>query len=142
MALVNTPVLYPGIPLIGALQGANFATTADQPIPLLYPTGNGFRLNNFLITNGQGNITGAVGGFFTDVNKGGTTLVASTQAYSSLTAPNILVIPANTSAGANTVWNQRVFYLSLTTAASLPATADIYVYGVLVPGFGAGGTFV
>lgn len=63
MGLVNVPVLYPGVVLVGALRGANFATTADQAIPLVYPTGNGFRLNNFVVVNGQGNITGAVRGF-------------------------------------------------------------------------------
>lgn len=142
MALVNVPVLYPGVVLVGALRGANFATAADQPIPLLYPTGNGFRLNNFLVVNGQGNVANAVGGFFSDRNQGGTNLVATTQAYSGLTSAASLVIPTNTSAATTTLWNQGQFYLSLTTPAAAPATADIYVYGLLVPGFGAGGSFV
>ena len=129
----------PGKIECGWLYGANFNSTADQAIPISVPTAT-YMVESIAISNPSVSMTTAQGGFYTAISKGGVTIVASSQAYSSLTGNT-----ANTTGNAmmatlatagNTTDFQgptqtsaiNTIYFSLTTAQGAAATADIRVY--------------
>lgn len=122
------PVTYPFV-LAGVLKGANFNSTADQPIILTTSSAN-FRIQSIIVTNPSMSMSTAVGGFYITTAKGGTPIVATSQVYSALatnaanTAGNMLVLATP----ASTQYNTSTVYFSLTTAQGAAATADIYVY--------------
>jgi hypothetical protein len=129
----------------GELLGANFNVTTDQAIPISVPSGT-WMIENIVITNptnGSGStlsMTTAQGGFYTAVSKGGVAVVASSQAYSTLTgnaanttgnAMTATLATAGTTtafggyaAGSNQI---STLYFSLTTPQGAAATADIRV---------------
>lgn len=117
--------------LIGRLIGANMNTTADQAFAMTqWGQLNKFRITKITAKNASVSLTTAVGGVYTAVSKGGTAVVAATQAYSALTAATlaadltIATTPGLTvNAAATDIW------LSLTTAQGAAATADLYCYG-------------
>lgn len=130
--------------VLAAIFSANFNSTGDQPI--LLPFGiSVFQLTNIIVTNASTSLTTAQGGFYTAASKGGSTIVASTQAYSALTSPDLL-LPLTLTAFANTArfssnnlplilgpnsQNVLEIFFSLTTAQGvMPCTADIYVLGI------------
>ena len=85
-------------------------------------------------------LTTAQGGFYTAVSKGGVAVVASTQAYTSLTTNAQSTTGNSMTATLSTAGNTTKFagyqqasqistlYLSLTTAQGAAATANIRVY--------------
>lgn len=130
--------------VLATIFSANFNSTSDQPI--LLPFGiSVFQLTNIIVTNASTSLTTAQGGFYTAASKGGSTIVASTQAYSALTSPDLL-LPLTLTAFANTArfssnnlplilgpnsQNVLEIFFSLTTAQGvMPCTADIYVLGI------------
>jgi hypothetical protein len=121
-AVVNPPPTD----LLFSLKAANFNSTADQ---LLVPNFSGrFRPKRFVVLNASLSLTTAAGGFYTAAAKGGTALVAASQAYSALTAANLAT--ECTLAAAVDWWAAGTpVYLSLTTPQGVAATADVYVYG-------------
>jgi len=121
----KTPGAFGSI-LLGKLIGANMNSTADQLIPLAdNPTR--YRIRYIVATNASISLTTAAGGIYPAVSKGGTAVVGSGQAYSSLTASTLTL--DLTLAVATTVQTTDALYLSLTTAQGAAATADFYVYG-------------
>jgi hypothetical protein len=132
-----------GSRVLGRFSGANFNTTTDQPI-LMPVTTTVFQLTGIVVTNASISLSAAVGGFYTAAVKGGNQIVASSQAYSSLTGPNLLLNAKLTgfatsarfsSANLPLLPNVGVLvslgiYLSLTTPQGVPATADIYAIGI------------
>lgn len=113
--------------LLGRLLSANMNITTDQSIDLIgNPQKVRFRI--IVVTNASVSLTTAAGGIYPAVSKGGTAIVANSQAYSNLTAAGIsLDLTLNT---ATTVYtNQGQIYFSLTTGQGAAATADIFVYG-------------
>jgi hypothetical protein len=110
---------------IGRLIGANFNSTADQAIAI---TGTPrYNIRSILVTNCSVSMTTAIGGFYDTASKGGTPIVAATQAYSALTtAANYLNTTMNSTL---LIRSSPVVYLSLTTAQGSAATCDVYVYG-------------
>lgn len=112
----------------------NFNTTADQPIAIpQYITA--FRLANIIITNASISLTTAQGGFYPAASKGGTPIVANSQAYSALTTSAGLLTATLASFGSNTRFSSAnlgtiggllAIWLSLTTPQGAAATADIY----------------
>jgi hypothetical protein len=124
------PQQFGGI-LLGKLIGANMDSTADQRI-VMFSNPSKFILRRIVVTNASISLTTAAGGVYTAVSKGGTAVVASSQAYSSLSASTLFLdLTLNTSGSASTTVKSSIpnLYLSLTTAQGAAATADVYVYG-------------
>lgn len=119
----------PGRVQCGQLLGANFNSTADQAISVSVPS-NRYRLDAITISGASVSLTTAAGGFYTGAAKSGTTLVAASQAYSTLTAAAVnaagSLLAATLGAGATTsMLDVSTIYFSLTTAQGAAATADI-----------------
>lgn len=120
--------------VLASLLQANFGSTADQPLQLT-PTLNAFQLTGIVVTNASGSLDVATGGFYPQVSKGGTAIVAAGQVYSALTS-GLLLMNATLTAYANTQRFSRsqlpdwAIYLSLTTAQGFPLTADVYALGI------------
>ena len=124
------PQQFGGI-LLGKLIGANMNSTDDQRI-VMFSNPSKFILRRIVVTNASISLTTAAGGVYTAVSKGGTAVVASSQAYSSLSASTLFLdLTLNTSGSASTTVKSSIpnLYLSLTTAQGAAATADVYVYG-------------
>jgi hypothetical protein len=78
-------VISPSPPnLLFTLKGANLNSTADQQLNQTAWAGK-FRITKIVITNASVSLSTAAGGFYTGAGKTGTTLVAASQSYSSLT---------------------------------------------------------
>jgi hypothetical protein len=129
--------------VLASVFSANFNTTTDQPI-LIPPAITAFQLTGIIVTNASISLTTAAGGFYPAAGKGGSAIVASSQAYSSLINANLLLQPTLTAfaqsarfssanlpliLGTNNQYSLAA-YLSLTTAQGNPATADVYLLGV------------
>ena len=124
------PQQFGGI-LLGKLIGANMNSTDDQRI-VMFSNPSKFILRRIVVTNASISLTTAAGGVYTAASKGGTAVVASSQAYSSLSASTLFLdLTLNTSGSASTTVKSSIpnLYLSLTTAQGAAATADVYVYG-------------
>lgn len=104
-------------------------TTADQPITVRLPPGfTRFGVQTgFAANNSSANLASAVGGVYTDASKGGTQIVANTQAYSTLTGANLrqTIAAASTTA----VYTDTTLFVSLTTPAGVAGTVDYVLYG-------------
>jgi hypothetical protein len=82
----------------------------------------------------QLSLTTAVGGIYPAASKGGTAVVANSQAYSGLTAATKFVdltIASGYTSGGDILTVKNLF-LSLTTPQGGAATADVYVYGDII----------
>lgn len=118
--------------LLFKLLSANFNSTGDQQLTPYFQ--GKYRIRRITVDNTTvPGMSTAVGGIYTATAKGGTAVVAASQAYTGLTnattaldltlaLPNlILPPPVNLSS--------QPLYLSLTTAQGAPALADVRVYG-------------
>lgn len=124
------PQQFGGI-LLGKLIAANMNVTTDQQITM-FSNPYKFVLRRIVVTNASTSLTTAAGGIYTAVSKGGTAVVAASQAYSTLTTSALFLdLTLNTAGSANITVKSSVpnLYLSLTTAQGGAATADVYVYG-------------
>lgn len=120
----------PGSVQCGELLGANMNITTDQAIPIVVPTG-AYLISDVVATNASVSLTTAAGGVYTAISKGGTAVVASGQAYSTLTAAaanaagSSLLLTLNTPTA---YYTASPLYLSLTTGQGAAATVDIRVF--------------
>jgi hypothetical protein len=124
------PQQFGGI-LLGKLISANMNSTDDQRI-VMFSNPSKFILRRIVVTNASISLTTAAGGVYTAASKGGTAVVASSQAYSSLSASTLFLdLTLSTTGSASTTVKSSIpnLYLSLTTAQGAAATADVYVYG-------------
>lgn len=124
------PQQFGGI-LLGTLIGANMNSTADQIITM-FSNPSKFIIRRIVVANASISLTTAAGGVYTAASKGGVAVVASSQAYSSLTTSALFLdLTLSTSGSASTTVKSSIpnLYLSLTTAQGAAATADVYVYG-------------
>jgi hypothetical protein len=124
------PQQFGGI-LLGKLIAANMNVTTDQQITM-FSNPSKFVLRRIVVTNASTSLSTAAGGIYTAVSKGGTAVVAASQAYSTLTTSALFLdLTLNTAGNANITVKSSVpnLYLSLTTAQGGAATADVYVYG-------------
>jgi hypothetical protein len=114
--------------LAGVLKNANFNSTSDQAISIIYP--GKYRVDQIAITNVSTSLAGsaAAGGFYSGAGKTGTTIVANTQTYTALTGATVVAFPGFAAGGNATTFTQQTLYFSLTTGHGSAATADIYVY--------------
>lgn len=141
VAQVKTHVVGLGAQQVfaGALVGANFNTTADQAISITLPPGfTKWRLSNVFISSASVSLTTAVGGFYTGASKSGTTLIANTQTYTTLTGAAVnstgtWMTATNITAVTNTLFNHATIFFALTTPQGVAATADIYIAVIPYP---------
>jgi len=124
--------------VLASLRGANFNSTSDQPIAIPASIG-AFQLTGIIIANASISLSTAAGGFYPAALKGGTPIVAASQAYSSLSTPVTALMQATLAAfGQNTRFSSanlgqilglNNIWFSLTTPQGVTATADIYLLG-------------
>lgn len=112
--------------LLGYLIGANLASTADQPIPLLAATK--YIVRGVASVRNTGTPVLAAGGVWTGPGKTGTALVPTTQLYTGLTGANVYV-DLSVAGAIGTVLTAATLYFALSVANIGAATADIYVFG-------------
>lgn len=128
--------------VLQSIRSANFNTTSDQPI-ILPQAIAAFTLTGIIVTNASVSLTTAQGGIYTAASKGGSAIVASSQAYTSLTTPNVLLNLTLASGVVTTRYSSSnlsvssfgglaglALYLSLTIAQGVAATADVYLIGI------------
>jgi hypothetical protein len=122
-----------GFTLCGELLNANMNVTTDQPMNWFVPANQYYQLRyitarNASRTYGSGS---AAGGFYTAVSKGGTAVVAASQAYTGLHATNATsTLDLTLVAGVGTlgVYTASPLILSLTTADGSAGTLDFFAY--------------
>lgn len=115
--------------LLGSLTGANMNTTADQAITINTAK---YIVQRITVTNCSASLTLAIGGVYTAASKGGTAIVAATQAYTAITA-STKYLGLTLQNLATDVLTAGTLYLSLTTAQGGAATCDLYVIGDALP---------
>lgn len=120
--------------VLAYLQGADFNSTGDQPLNIPN-TITAFQLTGIIVANATESITTAAGGFYPQLSKAGSPIVAAGQVYTALTGANLLMQPTLTAfalaarfSAANLPTAQIVF--SLTTPQGTPCFADIYIVGI------------
>lgn len=120
--------------VLAYLQGADFNSTQDQPlnIPNIITA---FQLTGLIITNASIALSAAVGGFYPQLLKAGSPIVAAGQVYSALTTANLLLQAtltafANSARFSSALLPTEQIVLSLTTPQGVPAFADIYAIGI------------
>jgi hypothetical protein len=124
--------------VIASFRGANFNTTADQPI-LIPGSFVAFTLTQIIVTNASLSLSNAQGGFYSAPSKGGSALVLGSQTYSALTAPTALLNATLQAFVATTRFSSSnlasingalAIWFSLTTPQGIAATSDIYLVGI------------
>lgn len=116
--------------LLGKLVGANMNVTTDQLIPITRIGTQKYLITKIVVTNASVSLTTAVGGIYQAASKAGTAIVANSQAYSALTAATTAL---NLTLAINRTYTLDNLYFALTTAQGAAATADIYVFGEILP---------
>lgn len=130
----GTGIVNGAILLGGYRKSADFNSTSDQSIAISLPDGvTAYRVQFIIVKNASISLTTAAGGVYNTTAKGGTPLVAASQAYSALTGAaagasgSLLQLTADSGIG-SAYQTATTLYLSLTTPQGAAATADIYVY--------------
>lgn len=116
--------------LLGSLIGADMNVTTDQAIPITRIGSQKYLITKIVVTNASTSLTAADGGIYTATSKGGTAIVAAAQVYTALTAATVAL---NLTLAVNNTYTLNNIYLSLTGAQGGAATADIYVFGIILP---------
>lgn len=116
--------------LIGTKLSANMNVTTDQAIPITRIGSQKYLITKIVVTNASISLTTAAGGVYQTTSKGGTAIVANSQAYSALSASTTAL---NLTLAINRTYTLDNIYFSLTTAQGAAATADIYVFGIVLP---------
>lgn len=124
-----------GAQSIASLVGANMNATTDQAFVFSVANGTKVKIRSILAVNPSTSLTTAAGGIYPTTAKGGTPIVAATQAYSVLTGINLTVSLTLATIAATTLYTAgaTAVYLALTTAQGGAATADLYMYGDILP---------
>jgi hypothetical protein len=118
-----------GLNLLGKLIGADMNSVNDQPVQMLMTAD--FRVRQVTVVKASVLLDAAVGGVYTDENKGGSALVGGSQTYDVLIAPNMALDLPIVGTPGNTIWpGGTQLYLSLSMPQGIiGATADFYFYG-------------
>mgnify|MGYP000535348209 CR=1 FL=1 len=116
--------------IIGTKLSANMNVTTDQAIPITRIGSQKYLITKIVVTNASISLTTAAGGVYQTTSKGGTAIVANSQVYSALSATTTAL---NLTLAINRTYTLDNIYLSLTTAQGAAATADVYVFGVILP---------
>ena len=115
------------------LKSANMNVTTDQALSTYSTLPVKYTITNIYATNCSGTPTVAVGGFYTAISKGGTAVVAATQAYSTATSATYLLSATLNTGVSATTFTANPLYFSLTTGQGSAMTCDLYVYGSDLP---------
>lgn len=116
--------------LLGKLIGANFNVTTDQAIPITRIGSQKYLITKIFVTNASTSLTNADGGIYTATSKGGTAIVAAAQVYTALTSATVGL---DLTLAVNNTYTLDNLYFSLTGTQGGAATADIYVFGIVLP---------
>ena len=116
--------------LLGKLIGANMNVLTDQAIPITRIGTQKYLITKIVVTNASTSLTAADGGIYTAVSKGGTAVVAATQVYTALTSATVAL---DLTLAVNNTYTVSNLYLSLTGTQGGAATADVYVFGIILP---------
>jgi hypothetical protein len=116
--------------LIGSKIGTDMNVTTDQLIPITRIGTKKYLITKIVVTNASISLTTAAGGVYQAAAKAGTAIVANTQTYSALSATTTAL---NLTLAINRTYTLDNLYFALTTAQGAAATADIYVFGVVLP---------
>lgn len=116
----------PGYNLIGKLIGANMNTTADQAIPII--NAQDYNPRRIVVKNASAPLTLAVGGVYTAASKGGSQLVANTQAYAPLINSSASIDLTLAGLAGSIKQTTQTAFFSLTSTAGSAATADLYMF--------------
>lgn len=116
--------------LLGKLIGANMNVLTDQAIPITRIGTQKYLITKIVVTNASTSLTAADGGIYTATSKGGTAIVAAAQVYTALTAATVAL---NLTLAVNNTYTLDNLYLSLTGTQGGAATADVYVFGIILP---------
>jgi hypothetical protein len=111
-----------------SIRAANMNITTDQlcTIPAAVTA---WAPTSLLVTNCTATPTLAVGGFYPTTSKGGTPMVAASQAYSTLTTSALVLAPALAAGIATNRYTVNSTYFSLTTGAGGASLCDVYLVG-------------
>jgi hypothetical protein len=119
-----------GFDLIGKLIHADMNTVSDEPVTMCIGPQSTFRIRQITVVNASGQLDVAVGGIYTDQNKGGSALVDGAQAYAALSSPDSALDLTIVSTPGNTIWpGGTQLYKSLSLPQGVATTADFYFYG-------------
>lgn len=116
--------------LLGKLIGANMNVTTDQAIPITRIGSQKYLITKIFVTNASTSLTNADGGIYTATSKGGTAIVAAAQVYTALTSATVGL---DLTLAVNNTYTLDNLYFSLTGTQGGAATADIYVFGIVLP---------
>jgi hypothetical protein len=118
--------------LLGSFVGLNMNITTDQNLALTVPSNAYYFLKYVVGRNASTSLTTAAGGIYTAASKGGTAVVAATQAYSALTGSTLSVALTIVAAQLLVVQTANPLVFSLTTGQGSAATMDLLVYGDVI----------
>jgi hypothetical protein len=117
---------------IAVLKKANMNVSTDQPFVGMTIPG-AYRITGVAVTNCTASPSGAVGGIYTAISKGGTAIVAAGQTYTAL-ASATAVQDLTVVAGVLPVREVfTAFWFSLTTPLGSASLCDIYIDGIGFP---------
>lgn len=118
--------------LIGSKVGVNMNSTADQLIPITRIGTKKYLITKIVVTNASVSLAGssAAGGVYQAAGKTGVAIVGNTQSYVTLTTTATAL---NLTLAINNTYTLDNLYFALGTAHGTAATADIYVFGVILP---------
>lgn len=120
------PVAEANVQVLYVLRGANLASTEDQAFTKVGNWTGGI-VSQVFATKSSAAATSAVGGVYGGAGKTAPTVVAASQSWAGGTTPQRVI---NAALAANQSQINGTLYLSLTTASTVPATADFYIFGV------------
>jgi hypothetical protein len=121
-----------GASLLGSFVGLNMNITTDQSLALTVPSNAYYFLKYVIGRNASTSLTTAAGGIYTAASKGGTAVVAATQAYTALTGSTLSVALTVVAGQLLVVQTANPLFFSLTTGQGAAATMDLLVYGDVV----------
>ena len=119
--------------LCGELLNANMNVTTDQPLLWFVPPLQNYRLTKITAKNASRSYQAgsALGGLYTAVSKGGTAVVAASQAFTALHFTNATAnLDLTLVAGVGTLgeYSNSPLVFSLTTGDGSAGTIDLFVY--------------
>lgn len=111
-----------------SIRAANMNITTDQ-VCTIPAAVTAWAPLSLLVTNCSATPTLAVGGLYPTTSKGGTPMVAASQAYSTLSSAPLVLLPALAAGIATNRFTINTIYFSLTTGAGGASTCDVYLTG-------------
>ena len=124
--------------LIGVVLGANMnSANTDIAIPLLLIPGCNFIVSSVSVNNASVSLTTATFGVFSAITGGGVAVVTAGAVLSGLTAATSNLNATLAATATTTVFNQttqaNTMYFRVGTAQGAAATADLYLWGDVLP---------